>query len=264
MFDVLCVTNKAICDKNAAGMSGSGSLQPDSAVPVNQLAQTGSRGLAAGKLADSEAAETAIGNEDEQFNSCNLTPGSPANSECFLARIRKIAKAHPAGIILREKDLPKESYAELAKAVMNICREENVPCILHSYTEVAPELNADAIHLPLRILRSLSDEEKSRFRVIGASCHSTDEALEAEKLGATYITAGHIFDTDCKKGLPGRGLEFLQSVCSAVTVPVFAIGGITPETAPEVREAGACGVCLMSSLMTAENPADLIEKIQEI
>lgn len=253
MFNILCVTNKAICDKNAAG-------KPDSAAPASRSAQAGSCNPTPGSPANPAAAETAIRSEDEQFGSCSLQPGS----ECFLARIRKIAKAHPAGIILREKDLPKESYAELAKAIMVICREENVPCILHSYTEVAPELNADAIHLPLHILRTLSDEEKSRFRVIGASCHSTDEALEAEKLGATYITAGHIFETDCKKGLPGRGLEFLQSVCDAVAVPVFAIGGITPETAPEVREAGACGVCLMSSLMTAEKPAELIEKIREI
>lgn len=242
MFNVLCVTNKAICDKNAGAAAQPGSCSP----------MTGA------------SAVSPLESEKMQTGPHGLLPDNPAALANFLARIRKIAKAHPAGIILREKDLPKESYAELAKAVMTICREENVPCILHSYTEVAPELNADAIHLPLHILRTLSDEEKSRFRVIGASCHSTDEALEAEKLGATYITAGHIFETDCKKGLPGRGLAFLREVCDAVAVPVFAIGGITPETAPEVREAGACGVCLMSSLMTAEKPAELIEKIREI
>lgn len=80
-----------------------------------------------------------------------------------------------------------------------------------------------------------------------------EDAVEAQKLGCTYITAGHIFDTDCKKGLPGRGHEFLRNVCRAVTIPVYAIGGITPENAEEIYQDGASGACLMSSLMTGSD-----------
>lgn len=44
-----------------------------------------------------------------------------------------------------------------------------------------------------------------------------EDALKAQQLGATYVTAGHIYTTNCKKGLPPRGLEFLGEVCNAVT-----------------------------------------------
>ena len=82
-----------------------------------------------------------------------------------------------------------------------------------------------------------------------------EDALEAEKLGCTYLTAGHIFDTDCKRGLPGRGLDFLRTVCGAVSIPAYAIGGVTAENYSAVRQAGAAGACVMSGLMRCADPA---------
>ena len=173
--------------------------------------------------------------------------------EDFLKRIEKIVVAHPAGIILREKDLTKEEYRNLAKQVLQICEKHQVSCILHSFTDEAIELSAEAVHLPLSILREMTEEQRSRFKVLGASCHSLEEALEAERLGCTYIIAGHIFATDCKKGLPGRGLDFLKSICENVSIPVYAIGGINGENIADVRNAGAKGACVMSGFMQCED-----------
>ena len=69
------------------------------------------------------------------------------------------------------------------------------------------------------------------------------------KCGATYLTAGHVFLTDCKKGVPARGLDFLADVCRAVNVPVYAIGGINDKNAGDCIQAGAAGVCMMSGYM---------------
>lgn len=181
-------------------------------------------------------------------------------NEDFLSRIRKIAAAHPAGIILREKDLPEEEYTKLAEQVMGICKDYQVPCILHSFVEAAMELHASAIHLPLPILRKLTEKQKESFSIMGASCHSVEDAKEAWKLGCTYITAGHVFDTDCKKGLPGRGLEFLNEVCESVPIPVYAIGGISQEKMESVRGAGAKGACVMSGLMRCEDAEEYLRK----
>ena len=142
----------------------------------------------------------------------------------FTEQIRALAQAKPKAIVLREKDLPEEEYQNLASEVLSICRENHVPCILHNFVPAARNLKADAIHLPLPVLRTLSPEERKAFSILGASCHSVEEAKEAQALGCTYITAGHIFDTDCKKGLPGRGLSFLEKVCRSVSLPVYAIG----------------------------------------
>lgn len=173
--------------------------------------------------------------------------------EDFLVRIKKIAEAHPAGIILREKDLSEEEYEALAKTVIKICDEHGTPCILHSFVDVAKKLNCQFIHLPLHILRTLSEKDRTAFSTLGVSCHCAEEAKEAEKLGCTYITAGHVFDTDCKKGLPGRGLDFLAKVCKSVSVPVYAIGGIRTDNIGEVRKNGATGACVMSGTMVCDD-----------
>jgi len=183
--------------------------------------------------------------------------------EDFLTRVERIAACHPAGIILREKDMNPEDYKKLAAAVKEICEQHGVRCILHSFPDAAIALPADAIHMPLHLLRKLSQEQKAHFRVVGASCHSVEDALEAQALGCTYITAGHVFETDCKKGLPGRGLEFLRNVCAAVDIPVYGIGGIDADNIDLVRDTGASGACLMSSLMASEDVTGLMSAMEE-
>ena len=183
--------------------------------------------------------------------------------EDFLIRIRKIAACHPAGIILREKDLSEAEYRALAEQVMSICADHGVNCILHSFVDTAIDLHAEAIHLPLHILRDMTEEQKAQFKMIGASCHSVEDAIEAQALGCSYITAGHVFETDCKKGLPGRGLIFLRDVCNAVQIPVYGIGGIDAGNVSEVRKAGASGACLMSSLMVCEDVPGLMKAMEE-
>lgn len=59
-------------------------------------------------------------------------------------------------------------------------------------------------------LRLMNENIAKEFETVGVSVHSADEAVLAEKMGATYVTAGHIFATDCKKGLEPRGIEFLK------------------------------------------------------
>lgn len=183
--------------------------------------------------------------------------------EDLLKRVERVAACHPAGVILREKDMSSEEYRTLAEQVMEVCARYDVKCIIHSFADAAAELRAEAIHLPLHILRSMTEIQRAQFCTIGASCHSVEEALDAKALGCTYITAGHVFETDCKKGLPGRGLAFLQEVCASVDIPVYGIGGINPNNISQVRAAGASGVCLMSSLMMSEDVPKLMKSMEE-
>ena len=182
----------------------------------------------------------------------------------FLAQVEAIAAARPAGLILREKNLPEADYQALASDVMRICTRDEVPCILHTFVGAAKASGVKQIHLPLPVLRAQSKQDLAGFDAIGVSCHSVAEALEAQALGATYLTAGHIFLTTCKPGLPGRGLDFLREVTQAVSLPVYAIGGITADRVPELQAAGAAGACLRSSLMLAPDPAAELHPYQEV
>ena len=172
-----------------------------------------------------------------------------------MSRIKKIATWKPSAIILREKDLPPEEYRRLALNVIKICESHDVPYILHKYFEVAIKLGAKKIHLPLPVLREMSAADKKFFNVIGASCHSLEELREAENLGCTYVTAGHIFATDCKKNLEPRGINFLMKLRDAAKVPIYAIGGINAENISQVQSAGVSGACIMSGFMTSEGAA---------
>lgn len=183
--------------------------------------------------------------------------------EDFEDRIRELSEAHPAFIVLREKDLTKEEYRTLAEKAISVCRQNGTKLVLHSFAEVALELDVDCLHLPLPVLRTLSLETRKRFSMLGASCHSVADALEAESLGCTYITAGHIFETDCKKDLPGRGLAFLREVVEAVSIPVYAIGGIHPSNCQSVRNTGAKGICVMSGCMQCADVKTYLEDFSD-
>ena len=164
----------------------------------------------------------------------------------------RVCRLQPKAVILREKDLSEEEYLKLAEEVLEMARKYKVECRLHFYWEVALTLEQSAIHLPLWKLREMKEEDKKRFAIIGTSIHSVEEAREAQMLGSTYLTAGHIYTTDCKKGVAPRGIAFLQEVCSQVSIPVYAIGGIhvREEQIAEVMDAGASGGCVMSGMMT--------------
>lgn len=170
----------------------------------------------------------------------------------FLEQIRKVVSHHPYALILREKDLADEAYEELAGEVLKICETEGVPCFLHSKYRIAKKLGCRNIHLSLAGLRE-TEGVLQDFERISVSCHSPEDVVYATEHGATQIILGTIFETECKKGLKGRGLSFVREIGSYCKshgeIPVFAIGGITPDNLESVKEAGARGGCMMSYLM---------------
>lgn len=169
----------------------------------------------------------------------------------FLNRIEKIAQKKPAAIILREKDMTLAEYTKLAAAVAAIGERYNVKVVLHYFSQLKNNYPKLAIHLPLPVLRNIPANERKKIALagLGTSCHSLADAKEAVALGCTYIVAGHIYDTACKQGLPGRGIEFLQNITEQINIPVYAIGGITPARLKHVIATGAKGACIMSGLM---------------
>ena len=178
----------------------------------------------------------------------------------YFKRIKRLCKENIDAIIVREKDMDPEEYRDLFQKVKSICDSYEVPCILHSFVDVAIRLQVEKIHVPLPILRKMSKENKMRFSTLGTSCHSVEDALEAEKLGCTYIVVGHIFETNCKKDLPPRGLSFLEKVKEVVSIPVYAIGGVNEQT---VRKIHCSGACIMSGFMECENIKEYLTKIRD-
>ncbi|MCF7753774.1 thiamine phosphate synthase [Paenibacillus xylanexedens] len=89
---------------------------------------------------------------------------------------------------------------------------------------------------------------------LGVSVHSLDEAKIAEERGADYLFFGHVFSTNSKPDLEPRGLYALAEVCSGVSIPVMAIGGIEPGNIHAIRSAGAQGVAVISNVWASDSP----------
>lgn len=181
--------------------------------------------------------------------------------EDFLVQIERLLAAGIDRLILREKDLSEEEYLRLAEAVMRLCAIYDTECTLHTFAQVAEEVGCSSVHLPMRVLR---ETKRGRaWRTVGTSIHSLCEAQEAIHLGADYLIAGHIFETECKRGVKGRGVGFLQEVSEAVEVPVYAIGGITADNVGLLGGTGMAGICVMSSAMRTDNVSYLVRRLRQ-
>ena len=161
-------------------------------------------------------------------------------------QIPYIAQAGIGKVMLREKDLSPDEYAPLAEKVCRACEGCGVTLIIHHFTQTARALGIKNIHLPLP---ELTEELCEEFDRVGTSIHSAEQLTAAQKLGADYVTAGHIFPTQSKEGLPPRGLAFLSDICRRSPLPVYAIGGIDIDKLPFIALAGAFGACMMSAAM---------------
>ena len=162
----------------------------------------------------------------------------------FLVRLQEIAALKPFAILLREKDLDFDKYLALSREAARICGARGVQLITHTH----PVPGIRNLHVPF----GLASAPLAREYALSISVHCVEEARQAEALGAEFLIAGHIFATGCKPGLPPRGLDFLQEVCDAVRIPVFAIGGITADNMGACLAAGAAGVCRMSYWMESD------------
>lgn len=182
--------------------------------------------------------------------------------EDFYIRLERILRNRPGLLILREKDLPDVEYRCMAKRCMALCDRYAVPLCVNSRVQIAKEIGCEGIHLPYRAFLE-QQQMLSGFRRIGVSVHSPEEAKALQTSCATYLVAGHIYDTACKEGLPGRGAAFLRQVCEAAAQPVYAIGGVTAGRLPEVLEAGAVGACVMSQLMACEDVDAAMHVLQQ-
>ena len=176
----------------------------------------------------------------------------------FLKQLEKVTKLRPHALNLREKDLTDDAYESLAKKVFDLCKREDITFFLHTKIEIARKIGCQNIHLSIPVLKGLSETEKKAltedFCEISISCHSMEDVEIAMAGGATQIILGTIFETECKKGVLGKGVEFVREICQKCPLPVYAIGGMNLQRLPLVIDAGAAGCCMMSGFMQTTKP----------
>ncbi|MBI4209129.1 MAG: thiamine phosphate synthase [Deltaproteobacteria bacterium] len=181
--------------------------------------------------------------------------------------IDKIAIAVESGVPavqLREKDLSSEELLRTASQLAEKLKSHPVHLFVNSDVEIAKALGWN-LHLSESKISHISSARKilGGKMWIGASTHSLDQARSAQAQGADYLLFGPVFETPSKKqfGSP-QGLAKLEEVAHQVSIPVFAVGGITPERALECRKNGAYGVAVISAILGASDIAAAVSAFQ--
>jgi thiazole tautomerase (transcriptional regulator TenI) len=135
--------------------------------------------------------------------------------------------------------------------------------VINDRIDIAILLNIPRVQLGYRSADVRLVKEKFSYLHVGYSVHSLDEAIVAFKNGADSLVYGHVFPTDCKKGMPARGLEEIAHMASCLSIPITAIGGITPENTGDVLTNGVSGIAVMSGIISSSNPYSKAKSYKE-
>jgi thiamine-phosphate pyrophosphorylase len=185
----------------------------------------------------------------------------PALLDVALSRAER--RAARVAVQLREKDLQGGALFALARELRAVTRDHGARLLVNDRLDVALAAEADGVHLPANGLPADAARRLlAAVGLIGVSTHSAAEVAAAKVKGADFVLLGPIYDTLSKRryGAP-LGLTPLASAAAAAGLPVFAIGGITPERVAEVRAAGAHGVACVGAVMSAADPAAAVDAI---
>jgi len=167
-----------------------------------------------------------------------------------------------AAVQLREKDLEARALFQLAAELLPVCRAHRAPLLINDRIDIALALDLDGVHLPQASFRA--DEARQLLgpsKLVGVSCHSTDEVAQARQLGADYATFGPIFDTPSKREFgPPVGLEALREA-STLGLPLFGLGGVTRANAAEVMRERASGVAVIGAWLGEKDAGRAVQRL---
>lgn len=157
---------------------------------------------------------------------------------------------------LRNKTGSKREVLEQAKALRELTSKYGVPFIVNDHPDIALEAEADGVHLGQEDMPIAEARERmGSGKIIGISTQCVEQALAAQAAGADYIGAGPVFPTRTKPDRAAVTTEYIRQAAEAVSIPVVAIGGITPDNAETVLAAGAKRLCAVSAIVGSEDPA---------
>jgi len=185
-----------------------------------------------------------------------ITDAGRAGAHGIQRVVNQALDAGAPSVQLRMKEERARAILDAARPLRRSTRKGGALLFVNDRFDVALAAGADGVHLgPDDLPVSAVRRSAPRPFLIGYSADDPDEAREAVDRGADYIGCGTVYPTGSKEDAGGViGLDGLEAVVRAVDVPVVAIGGITPQRAPDVARTGAAGVAVVSAVMGAEDP----------
>ena len=184
-----------------------------------------------------------------------ITDSSNYSEEEFLHRVEQALVGGVTLLQLREKDKTTREYIDLANKVHALTKKYNVPLIIDDRVDVALAIDAEGVHvgqsdMPVSMARELMGNDK----IVGATTKTVEQAVEACAQGADYLGVGAIYPTTTKVKTVITSTETLGNICSAVPIPVNAIGGLNKDNIDILKGITIAGICVVSAIMKADDP----------
>ena len=184
-----------------------------------------------------------------------ITDSTNCSEEEFLYRVEQALMGGITLLQLREKDKSTREYMDLAEKVHTLTKKYNVPLIIDDRVDVALAIDAEGVHvgqsdMPVSIARKLMGDDK----IVGATTKTVEQAVEAYAQGADYLGVGAIYPTTTKVKTVLTSTETLGNICSAVPIPVNAIGGLNKDNIDVLEGIPIAGICVVSEIMKADDP----------
>jgi thiamine-phosphate pyrophosphorylase len=194
----------------------------------------------------------------------------PAGDGSHLTSIEKALQAGCKWIQLRIKDQSYQDILECAMVVKELCLSHDAKLIINDYPEIAAEVKTDGLHLGLQDM-PINEARKivGESTIIGGTANTIAHVLQRIQEGADYVGLGPFRFTQTKKHLsPILGANGIDQIMRALegysyTIPLIAIGGITPEDLPTLLNTGIYGVAISGAITFATDSQLIVKSIIE-
>lgn len=171
------------------------------------------------------------------------------NADGLASRFDDLAGRGVTLLQLRAKTLAGNDYRRAAAVLLDRARGSCVRVLLNAAPQLAMELGAHGVHLSSRRLMALSKRPLNPSRMVAASCHGAEGLRHAERLGVDFAVLSPVQATATHPGAVPLGWERFAGLCRAVSMPVYALGGLSLADAPLAREKGGRGVAAIRAFL---------------
>jgi thiamine-phosphate pyrophosphorylase len=161
---------------------------------------------------------------------------------------------------LREKRLDDDAYRSLAMRLRSLTRDAGARLLFNGRASLASEIGADGVHLPANASARVTRDLLRDGMLCGVSVHNADELRRAEDERADFVTLSPVYATTSKPDAPALGPDRFALHVSGCRMPVYALGGVTPERVAACLDAGAFGVAVVNGILDAPNVADAVRR----
>lgn len=192
-----------------------------------------------------------------------VTDRSWLRGKTLYSQVEKALKGGATFMQLREKDLDEKTFLEEAVEIQKLCRKYQVPFVVNDNVEIALQMDADGVHVGQEDMEAGAVRAKlGPGKIIGVSAQTVEQAIQAEKNGADYLGVGAVFATGTKLDATDVSYDTLKAICSAVSIPVVAIGGITKDNLMELKGSGIDGIAVVSAIFAADDIEDAARQLR--